>query len=235
MRPVAGEQVIGLIAARGGSKGVPGKNLVPLCGRPLLAWSIEQALAAGPIDAVWVTSDDDEILRVAAEHGAETVQRPAELSTDTSSSEVAWLHALDEIERRGTRPGLVCALQATSPLREPRDIERGVEDFARQGCDSLFSAAELRDFLVWRRGERGLESVNYDFNDRGRRQDRVPWYAENGSFYLFPPQLLREQDNRLAGDIGVTIMEFWKTFEIDTHEDISLCELLMRRYLLESA
>ena len=228
------EPAIALIAARGGSKGIPGKNLADFCGRPLLAWSIEHALAAESIERVWVTSDDRELLEIASACGAETILRPSELATDTSSSESAWLHALDEIERAGGRAGLVCALQATSPLREPSDIDRGIADFAAQGCDSLFSASEIRDFLVWRRTEDGLQSVNYDFRARGMRQDRSAWYVENGSFYVFPPDVLRREGNRLGGRIGVTLMELWKSFEIDSPEDLETCELLMRHYLLEA-
>lgn len=232
---MTGGPLIALIAARGGSKGVPGKNLAPFCGRPLLEWSIEQALEAEPVDSVWVTSDDDEILDAAVAAGANPVKRPPELATDESSSEDAWLHAIDEIERGGTRPGLVCALQATSPLREPADIERGVADFEEQGCDSLFSAGELHDFLIWRRDEQEFGAVNYDPENRGHRHERTPWYVENGSFYIFTPESIRAHGNRLGGKVGITLMELWKSFEIDHPEDLKVCELLMRSYILEPA
>jgi CMP-N,N'-diacetyllegionaminic acid synthase len=232
---MTGGPPIALIAARGGSKGLPGKNLAPFCGRPLLEWSIEQALDAEPVDSVWVTSDDEQILEAAEAAGATGIERPAALADDHSSSEDAWIHALDEIERRGVRPGLVCALQATSPLREPADIERGVADFQEQGCDSLFSAAELHDFLIWRRDGARFESVNYDHESRGHRHERTPWYVENGSFYIFTPDSIRAHGNRLAGRIGVTLMELWKSFEIDHPEDLKVCELLMRSYILEPA
>lgn len=224
---------VALIAARGGSKGIPGKNLADFCGRPLLAWSVEQARAAEGVDGVWVTSDSDAILDCAVECGARGVRRPAELATDTASSEAAWLHAVEEIERTEESVDLVVALQATSPLREPADIERSLRDFRAQECDSLFSAALIGDFFVWARRGGALESVNYDWRSRVPRQDVEDQYVENGSIYVFTPRLLRETGNRLGGRIGITLMEFWKSFEIDSADDLELCEALMQRFLLQ--
>lgn len=227
------ENVVALIAARGGSKGIPTKNLADFCGKPLVAWSVEQARSAEGVASVWVSSDSEEILEVCRAHGAEGIERPAELSTDESSSEAAWLHAIDEIEARAGAPDLVVALQATSPLREPADVERGLHDFDAHGCDSLFSASRLEDFFIWRREADGtLTSVNYDYRDRKRRQDVAKQFVENGSFYVFPPALIRAEGNRLGGTIGMSLMEFWKSFEIDTAEDLETCEALMRHYLL---
>jgi N-acylneuraminate cytidylyltransferase len=226
--------VAAVIAARGGSKGIPGKNLLDFCGRPLLAWSVEQAVRAEGIASVWVTSDNEAILEVAAEVGAQPILRPPSLAGDDSSSEAAWLHALDEIESLIDAVDVLCAMQATSPLREPADLDRGLRDFAEQRCDALFSAAALDDFLVWEQPAQGaLRAVNYDPLHRGRRQDRSRQYVENGSFYLVRPGLLRETGNRLGGRVGISLMDFWKSFEIDTPEDVEMCEALMRHYLLE--
>jgi N-acylneuraminate cytidylyltransferase len=228
--------VVAIIAARGGSKGLPGKNLADFCGKPLLAWSIEQAATAASIDSVWVSSDSAEILAVATDHGARAIERPAPLATDDATSEAAWLHAVDAIESSGDAVDLVVAMQATSPLRTAADLDRGVREFSAQGCDSLFSGAPLEDFFIWRRGgDDRLQSVNYDWEARTRRQDHEEQFVENGSFYVFPPALLRESGNRLGGRIGFSPMELWKSFEIDSREDLELCETLMRHYLIDEA
>jgi CMP-N,N'-diacetyllegionaminic acid synthase len=219
---------VAIIGARGGSKGIPRKNLLDFCGKPLLAWSIEQAKAASGIH-----SDSDEILQVAASYGARTVLRPDSLSGDKATSESAWRHAMDEIEKQGIPLERVIAMQATSPLREPEDLERGIADFVKQGCDSMFSAAGIGDFYLWTKSVEGeLNSLNYDYLNRKRRQNIQEQYVENGSFYIFKPEIIRAHDNRLGGKIGVTLMEFWKSFEIDHLESLKMCEVLMKAYLL---
>src|SRR5581483_11038157 len=118
----------------------------------LIAWSIEHAKNARGVSSVWVTSDSEEILRVAMDYGARPIKRPDSLSGDTASSESAWLHALDEIELQEKHPAdLVLAMQATSPLRESKDIDRAIEDLRKQDCDSLFACGVLEDFYIWTR------------------------------------------------------------------------------------
>ncbi len=108
---------IAIIPARGGSKGIPGKNTIDFCGKPLVAWSILQALDAGMVQQVYVSSDDDLILDISEAYGASQIRRPAELAGDASASEEALLHALDFISRSGSpEPEYIVFLQATSPL-----------------------------------------------------------------------------------------------------------------------
>jgi len=223
-----------IIPARAGSKGIPGKNLVPLCGQPLLAWSIEQAKRASGVDSVWVSSDGESILALAAARGARPILRPDAIAGDTASSESAWLHALDAIEAQGEKVDRVVAMQATSPLREPRDISAALEQMRRDGLDSLLSVVEIEDFFMWRLDERGVpQSVNYDYRNRQRRQAIPKRYLENGSFYVFKPSILRTHNNRLGGRIGLYVMEKHKLFQIDTPRDVELCETVMRGYGLD--
>jgi CMP-N,N'-diacetyllegionaminic acid synthase len=225
---------VAIIPARGGSKGIPRKNLVDVCGKPLIAWSILQAKNARHIDSVWVTSDDDEILAVAESFGARPIRRPAEISGDQSTSESAWLHALDAIEAQGVSIGLVVAMQATSPIRESSDLDGGLEMLREQGFDSLLSVAEVEDFFIWRIAENGgAESVNYDYRNRKRRQHIEKRYLENGSFYVFRPEQLRRENNRLGGRIGLFVMGRHKMFQIDNPEDIELCAAVMRGFGLD--
>ena len=226
-------KVDSIILARGGSKGIPGKNIIDFCGKPLLAWSIEQCCTAKSVTGIWVSSNSDEILDVAREYGANTIRRPDEISGDLATSEAGWLHAIKMIELESGQIDLVLAPQVTSPLREPEDIERGIRTFIEGGYDSMFSCSVAEDLFFWERDSEGvLRSVNYDYLNRQRRQDVSKQFIENGSFYLFRPELLRRHNNRFGGNIGCVEMDSWKMFEIDISEDIRICSALMKEFLL---
>ncbi|WP_025037512.1 acylneuraminate cytidylyltransferase family protein [Bradyrhizobium sp. DOA9] len=223
-------KTLAVIAARGGSKGIPHKNLLDLCGKPLIAWTVEQARAARGVDVVAVSSDSDAILAAAEAAGAVGVRRPDDISGDLASSESAWLHALDATETQMGRFERVVALQATSPIREPSDIENALATFDRDHLDSLLSVCEVEDYFNWRIGANGPEPINYDYRNRRMRQQIEKRYLENGSFYVLIPSLLREQNNRLGGKIGFHVMERHKMFQIDRPEDVKLCAAIMRSY-----
>lgn len=223
-------RTLAVIAARGGSKEIPNKNLIDLCGKPLLAWTVMQAAAARGVDVVAVSSDSDEILAAAEAAGAVGVRRPDEISGDLASSESAWLHALEALDGRLGPFERVVALQATSPIREASDIERALQTFEREELDSLLSVCEVEDYFNWRVGSNGPEPINYDYHNRRMRQQIEKRYLENGSFYVLIPSLLREKQNRLGGRIGMQLMERHKMFQIDRPEDIKLCAAIMRSY-----
>jgi len=224
---------VAVILARGGSKGIPKKNLFPFCGKPLIAWTIEQLLAAKAIDSVWVSSDDPAILSVGAEYGIGEIRRPTVLANDNASSEIGWLHALDFFDSQRIPVTNLVAPQCTSPVRTSADFEGALAKFVDEELDSLFSATSLPDFNLWRRADSGvLGSFTYDYCNRGRRQEKPDQYLENGSFWIFRPAIIRAHKNRLGGEIGLWLMEFWKSFQIDEPEDITFCEILMENYLL---
>ncbi|RXK87922.1 acylneuraminate cytidylyltransferase family protein [Chlorobaculum sp. 24CR] len=220
-----------IIPARGGSKGLKNKNIHPVAGLPLLAWSLLQALDAEHVDKVFVTTDEAAIAQVAREYGAEVIDRPHEISGDKASSESALLHALETIAERhgGAEPETVVFLQATSPLRKPGDIDRSIELFRREEADSLISVTRADDLTIWEQREGEWNSVNFDYRNRGMRQDRPSQYIENGSIYLFTPSVLREFGNRIGRKLSVYPMEFWQTWEIDTIEEVDLVEFYLKR------
>lgn len=221
---------VAVIPARGGSKGLRKKNIYPVAGRPLLAWSILQAAGSRKVDRVFVSTDDTDIAAVARAYGAGVVERPAELSGDNATSESALLHAVDVLEREhGIPVGLVVFLQATSPLRKPGDIDRAIDCFAADNADSLISVTRLDDLTLWEKREHGWQSVNFDYRNRGMRQDRPPQYVENGSIYLVTPDVLRTFGNRIGRNLSVYEMEFWQLWEIDTIEEVDLIEFYMFR------
>jgi CMP-N,N'-diacetyllegionaminic acid synthase len=212
--------IICIIPARGGSKGVPLKNIQLLGGKPLLAYSIEQARQCAAIQQVIVTTDHPEVARVARECGARVIDRPEGISGDTATSESALAHVLDHLwENDGLEPDLVVFLQATSPLRQPHDLTNALETFQRLQVDSLFSACTYHGF-IWRREDGRLNSLTYDYQHRQRRQDALEDFLENGSIYIFKPWVLRRFNNRLGGKTGVYLMDFYDSFQIDTPADL---------------
>jgi CMP-N,N'-diacetyllegionaminic acid synthase len=216
---------VAVIPARGGSKGLKKKNIYPVAGKPLLAWTILQALASTNIERVFVTTDDHAIAKVASEYGAEVIMRPPELAGDKASSESAILHAASVIERDyKMQIGIIVFLQATSPLRKPGDIDQAVELFFQEGADSLISVTRVDDLTLWESRDGKWESVNFDYRNRGMRQDRSTQFIENGSIYIFKPEILTTFGNRIGEKLSAYEMEFWQTWEIDTLEEIDLIE-----------
>ena len=228
------DNIVAIILARGGSKGIPAKNIINFCGKPLICWTIKQLQMVKEISSVWVSSDSEKILEISKEFGTEIIRRPSEISGDRAVSEEAWLHALKYIENEIGAVDIVVAPQVTSPLRDPGDIERGIRDFNIQKYDSLFSCSPAKDLCLWEKNSAGeLCSVNYNYKVRKRRQDISKQYIENGSFYLFKPEILRKHNNRLGGKIGIVEMDYWKMLEIDSIEDLKICEALMKTFLLD--
>lgn len=225
--------VVAIILARGGSKGIPKKNIVDICGKPLMAWTIENCLQGG-CTSVWVSSDADDILEVGEKYGAKSIRRPADISDDFATSESGWKHAIGFIEAEtGEKIDWVVAPQVTSPLREARDIANGIAIAAQGQYDSMFSCSVAEDLFFWEKKPDGtLDSVNYDWRNRKRRQDIREQYIENGSFYLFQPPVLVENNNRFGKKIGLVKMEFWKMFEIDSPDDLRMCAALMKEFII---
>ncbi|MFN8750646.1 MAG: cytidylyltransferase domain-containing protein, partial [Betaproteobacteria bacterium] len=136
-------KTVAFIFARGGSKGLPGKNVLPLCGKPMIAWSIAHAKAVERIERVIVSTDDEAIATVAREYGAETpFLRPAELARDDSPEWLAWRHALIYLHENGGLPDAMVSVPVTAPLREPTDIERCLDVFETGDADVVVTVSE---------------------------------------------------------------------------------------------
>ena len=170
---------------------------------------------------------------MAEKYGAKTIRRPDDISGDLASSESAWMHAIEVIQK-DTEVDLVLAPQVTSPLREVKDIDNAIELFQKEKYDSMFSASMAEDLFFWEESNTGVVgSVNYDYKNRKRRQDFKEQIIENGSFYLFKPEVIQSNDNRFGGKVGFSKMEFWKMFEIDNAEDLRMCSALMKEFLIK--
>jgi N-acylneuraminate cytidylyltransferase len=217
--------VIAVIPARGGSKGVPGKNVAPVGGVPLIGRTVAAALAAGNVDRVYVSTDDFDIAQAARAAGGSIIDRPAEIAGDTASSEAALLHALDVLESDGVRPRVLVFMQATSPFVNGGDVRAAVERVRDGDEDVVFSAIETYAFL-WRKAPAGAEGVNHDHSFRPRRQDREPHYQETGAFYVLDAAGFRRAGFRFFGRVGIAEVDEATAIEIDTPRELQLCRLL---------
>ena len=225
--------VVAIILARGGSKGIPNKNIIDFCGKPLIEWTIKHCFEGGAT-SVWVSSDSAKILDISSRCRANNILRPDDLSQDTSTSESSWLHALNHIqEKTSEKIDWILAPQITSPIRESSDIIKAIKLALNSEFDSIFSSSVVEDLFFWQYENEKLSSINYDYKSRKRRQDAPKQFVENGSFYLFKPEVLKNFNNRFGENIGKVEMEFWKMFEIDSLEDLELCKTIYKNFILK--
>lgn len=223
-------RVLAIIAARGGSKGLPRKNVLPCGGKPLIAWSIEAALSSSIIDHAVVSSDDDEILEVARRHGAVTpFVRPAELASDTASMDAVAIHALDTL---GDRFDVCVLLQATSPLRTAADIDGALTTMKRLGVPSVTSvtSAPKPPHWMYSIGAAGLlEPLLAERADASRRQDLPPTYVLNGAVYGVDVAWLRAHRRWVSEETAAYVMPPERSIDIDTELDLIVANALFER------
>jgi N-acylneuraminate cytidylyltransferase len=217
---------VAVIPARGGSKGVPGKNLRRVAGRSLVERAVDACVGAEAIDAVYVSTDDAAIAAAARAAGGQVVERPAELSGDTASSESALLHALDTLAAEGVDPEVVVFVQCTSPFIDPADLDDAVGRVTDDRADAVFAAVPTYEFL-WRAEPDGQASgINHDAAYRPRRQDREPHYRETGAFYVMSVPGFREARHRFFGRTQIVPVAELSAVEIDHDHDLELASAL---------
>lgn len=217
--------VLAVIPARGGSKGVPGKNLRTVGGRTLVARAVGAARAAASVDRVVVSTDDPSIAREAETAGAVVVVRPAALATDDAASEAALLHAL---ELTGEGAEVLVFVQATSPFIDPADVDAAVARVRSRETDVVFAAIATPVFLWAPSTESagGWAGVNHDAARRPRRQELPPQVAETGAFYVMDAAGFRAARHRFFGRVEPAIVGEATALEIDTEEQLLLAEAL---------
>ena len=225
---IDGKKVLAVIPARGGSKGVPGKNIRPLGGKPLIAWTIEAARAAPELDRVIVSSEDAEIIRIAGEWGGEApFTRPAELARDDTPGIAPVLHALDALPEKYD---YVVLLQPTSPLRSGADISAALALCLQEGAPACVSlcAPEHGPWWMFSLDERGrMQPLLPKEAIPARRQDMAPVYALNGAVYVALVDWLRENKSFLTDETVGYVMPGERSLDIDTELDFTIAEAVV--------
>ena len=209
-------KVVSVIPARGGSKGIPLKNIVELGGKPLISYTIEASKQSN-VDETWVSTDSNDISSVSRTYGAKIIDRPYEISKDTSQSEETLLHAAYQVDF-----DILVFIQPTSPLITSEDINKGLE--MMDEYDSVFSVTKEHWIPRW---TMNVEPFEWEIDNRPMRQDKPEMYVENGAFYITKRKNLLDSKLRYSGKKGVVEMPLSRSFQIDTQEDLELMEKLI--------
>ena len=220
-------KIVCIIPARGGSKGLPGKNIDSFAGKPLIAHSIDFAVSEILVDKVYVSTDDNNIAQVSQEYGAEIIERPDNISGDNATTEETIDHFLHVLKQRHDSPDIIILLQATSPYRPKYSLHEALSHFMKSNFDSLLTISPTHRFF-WKT-DGGKAIAEYDFINRPMRQNMKPGdirYVENGSFYIFTRQHFEQTQNRLGGKIGYHILPEKYSMEIDSELDLTILEQL---------
>jgi CMP-N,N'-diacetyllegionaminic acid synthase len=227
-------QVLGIIPARGGSKGIPNKNLKPLAGRPLLAYTADAARESGVIDRLILSTDSREIAQLGASLGIEVpFLRPADLARDESAMLPVLEHAVAEIEQTGWKPDVVVLLQPTAPLRRPEHVKRAVEMLEKSGCDSVVSVIEIPSHyaphFAMKIVNGRLDYLLPEGRHITRRQDVEPAYSRDGTVYTFRRDVLMEQHTIYGLDCRPIVLPLNESVNLDSREDWEEAERILSK------
>ena len=216
-----------VIPARGGSKGLPGKNIRRFNGKPLIAYMIEAAQSASLVDRIFVSTDSEEIANVARRYGAEVIIRPKNISGDTASSEDVLLHSLKYFDTSiGLLPEILIMLQCTAPFTSSEDIDGTIKTMLQNKADSALAAVPFYHFL-WREDYGKALGINHDGKKRMRRQDMAPQYLEAGSVYAMRVQSFLAEKTRFCGITSLYVnQEHHRCIEIDDAADFYQAETM---------
>lgn len=206
--------ILGITPARGGSKAIPRKNIKEICGKPLIAWTIEAAKASHLLDRYIVSTEDEEIARICENYGVDVLWRPPELATDEASTLSVLQHVAEQIPCK-----VVVLLQCTSPIRSKGIIDECIKKFLANDYDSLATG-----FIC--------KYVEYGKNEL-RRQDIEGFFYDDGNIYVIKADLIRHGD-RYGNKIGRNIISRWENVEIDDQFDFWVAEQILRRLMVDS-
>lgn len=220
------KKVLAIIPARGGSKGIPKKNIKPISGKPMIVYTIEAAKECEYIDKVIVSTDDEEIAEISMRSGAIVpFSRPEELATDEAKTIDVVMHAIEFYERKAERYDIIVLLQPTSPLRTSEDIKKALEYFIRKGGKSLLSVSEVTENpIVMRQFGSNNEMVKLvDEDSNVRRQDMKKYYRVNGAIYINSMSELNENTSFNDNIMGYVLPKD-HSVDVDEPQDIVVAE-----------
>lgn len=227
-----GKTILGLIPARGGSKGLPRKNIIPLLGKPLIAWTIEQALASKYLDRVVVSTEDKEIAEISKKYRAEVpFIRPKELAADNAKGIDVVLHTMDWLEENNKCYDLLVLLQPTSPLRTFEDVNNAIELLFLKEAKAIVSVCEVDHHPLWTNTlpeDRCMKDfIRKEIMNKNRQKLPV-FYRLNGAIYLAYWNYLKEQKNFFGNETFAYIMPHIRSIDIDSEVDYKLAEVLIK-------
>lgn len=226
-------RILGLIPARGGSRRLPRKNVLPLAGKPLIAWSIGAAQASSHIDSIIVTTDDEEIAQLCRENGTTVLPRPKSLASDSTSSLDVMIHALRALEEQHERYDYLLLLQPTSPLRSSDDIDAAIQLLLERQADAVVSVCKTDHPPEWSNTLPDNLSMAGFFSPgiRGKRSQDLPTrYRLNGAIYIFNCQrLLHTESLDMDDNCYAYVMPRERSVDIDTALDFDIATLFMQR------
>lgn len=227
------KKILAIIPARGGSKGLPGKNILPLGGRPLISWTIEAAHKSQYIDRVILSSDDEQIAAVAKDYACDVpFTRPTELACDSTDSVSVVVHALEQV---GTGFDIIILLQPTSPFRNAQNIDAALELFSEKKALSVVSVAALDKSPEWlyriTQEQNTLQPLLQDEAIVSRRQDSLSAYYLNGAIYVFDKNYFLQHKRFIDDQTQAYIMEANSSLDIDTKEDFMHAQLTLENIL----
>jgi len=214
-------KIVSVILARGGSKGIPRKNIYPLKGKPMINYTIDASINS-KVNETWVCTDDEEIANVSKMNGANILIRPKEISTDFSKSEEALLYFSDNVDF-----DVLVFIQATSPLLTHDYINEGIELILNNNFDSVFSGYKEHWLPRWENIDNKITPHNWDVNNRPMRQEIKELFVENGAFYITKKESLIKNKLRYNNNVGIIEMPYSKSFQVDTIDDLKLIEKLL--------
>lgn len=232
MREIEGKNIIAVIPARGGSKGVPRKNLRLVCGKPLIAYAIQAGLGSPSIERVIVSTDDEEIAEVARRYGAEVpFMRPAGLAGDSVPDQPVFMHAVGWLEDNGYRPDFVLNLRATTPMKTAGDVEAVIMKWTTSGCDCVRTVTRAKHHPYWMikpDGDRCVQFVDgIDLERYHQRQLLPAAYYFNGVVDGMARDRVMSGGPMYGGDVRFVEVPEERAVDIDTEMDLKLCEYFM--------
>ena len=221
-------KIIVLIPARGGSKGIPKKNVKLFLGEPLINHSIKYAKKCSLIDEIYVSTDNSDIAKLGRDLGAKIINRPKNISTDSATTESAIDHFIKKIN---ANKHIIVLLQPTSPIRPKNALFEALTKFKLNNYDSLLSLSPTHHFF-WKISKNNLLHPEYDYMNRPLRQNidkQNIRFIENGSLYIFNSSNFKTYHNRLGGKIGFVIWDQEYSYELDSNYDWEFLETLNKK------
>ena len=216
-------KVVSITLSRGGSKGVPRKNIADICGKPLVQYVLEAADASKYITERYVSTEDAEIKQVVEKIGAKVIDRPKDLATDSAKCEDALIHFAEQVDF-----DIVCFIQTTSPLVLSSHLDKGIEMVASGKYDSVFSTTVETWIPKWIAAGDIVKPVNWTPQKRPRRQQMPELLIENGAFYITKKEHLIKSRLRYSGKIGSVEMPLKRSFQIDTPDELELIRSIIK-------